>query len=221
MVATDTKQRILDTAERLFAENGFAGTSLRSITREAEVNLAAVHYHYGRKDELLKAVLNRMIVPTNEERIQLLDDAIAAASPDSLTVETILEAFLGPDLHLLEALSEKGPHVPRFVSRSYIEGSSMMQQLMAEQFREVGGRFLGALQEALPHLSIEEITWRMRCVVGVVIYLFAGIESPGLPNLVDLDDLEGTLQRVVAFVAPGLAALPVQDPMATDSVGGA
>ncbi len=90
MVGSDTKQRILDTAERLFADRGFAGTSLRAITREADVNQAAVHYHYGSKDELLKAVLNRLIVPMNEERLRLLDEATAAADPEPPTVDAIL-----------------------------------------------------------------------------------------------------------------------------------
>lgn len=211
MVGSDTKQRILDTAERLFADRGFAGTSLRAITREADVNQAAVHYHYGSKDELLKAVLNRLIVPMNEERLRLLDEATAAADPEPPTVDAILEAFLGPDLRLFERLSSKGPEVPRFISRSYIEGSPMMQELMDEQFSEAGRRFTSALQDALPHLSADEIGWRMRFVVGVVIYLFAGIESPNLPPLVDLDDLEGTLKRVIAFVAPGLAAHPITE----------
>ncbi len=87
----------------------------------------------------------------------------------------------------------------------------MMQELMHEQFSEAGRRFTSALQDALPHLSADEIGWRMRFVVGVVIYLFAGIESPNLPPLVALDDLEGTLKRVVAFVAPGLAAHPITE----------
>ena len=207
MIATDTKQRILDAAERLFAERGFAGTSLRAITQEAGANLAAVHYHYGPKDELLKAVLNRLIVPMNEERLRLLDEAVAAADPEPPTVEAILGAFVGPDLRLLERLASKGPEVPRLISRSYIEGGPVMRELMDEQFGEVRQKLFPALEAALPHLTVEEIAWRMLCVVGVIIYMFAGVETAGgLPSLVDLTDIDATLRRVVAFVLPGLAA---------------
>ena len=59
--AGNTKDRILDVAETLFADNGFAATSLRDITREAGVNIAAVNYHFGSKDGLLGAVLERRI----------------------------------------------------------------------------------------------------------------------------------------------------------------
>ena len=53
MTAKDTRERILETAERLFAESGFEGASVRAITSEAQVNLAALHYHFGSKDQLI------------------------------------------------------------------------------------------------------------------------------------------------------------------------
>ena len=67
MAATDTKERILDAAELLFAAHGFAGTSLRAVTREAGVNLAAVHYPYGTEEDLLRAVLGRIVIAVNRE----------------------------------------------------------------------------------------------------------------------------------------------------------
>src|SRR5713226_3885874 len=87
----DTKTRILDTAEKLFGEKGFDVTSLRDITAEAEVNLAAVNYHFQSKDSLIDAVIRRRIVPVNRRRLEMLD----AAGPEP-TVEQIVEAFLAP-----------------------------------------------------------------------------------------------------------------------------
>ena len=63
-----TKDRILDAAESLFMEHGFEATSLRSITAAAGVNLAAVNYHFGSKEELFQAVLTRRLDPMNQER---------------------------------------------------------------------------------------------------------------------------------------------------------
>ena len=97
-----TRRRILDTAERQFALRGFAGTSLRGITREAGVNVAAIHYHYGSKEELLRATMERILAPVNAERLRLLDEAIAAAD-GAPSVEAILSAFLCPDLLLIRA----------------------------------------------------------------------------------------------------------------------
>ena len=104
-----TRRRILDTAERQFALRGFAGTSLRGITREAGVNVAAIHYHYGSKEELLRATMERILAPVNAERLRLLDEAIAAAD-GAPSVEAILSAFLCPDLLLIRDLGERGAH---------------------------------------------------------------------------------------------------------------
>jgi len=79
MSHTDTKDRILDVAERLFAEHGFANTSLRSITAEAGANLAAVNYHFQSKDALIQAVFARRLGPLNQARLEMLDAAEARA----------------------------------------------------------------------------------------------------------------------------------------------
>src|SRR6476661_10749602 len=68
-----TKDRILDAAEALFMEHGFEATSLRALTAAAGVNLAAVNYHFGSKEELFQSVLTRRLDPMNQERIDLLE----------------------------------------------------------------------------------------------------------------------------------------------------
>src|SRR5258708_5998108 len=91
-----TKSRILDAAERLFADFGFEAASLRSITTEANVNLAAVNYHFQSKEALLDAVVHRRVTPVNARRLQLLEQFETAASPHPVPVEQILQAFLQP-----------------------------------------------------------------------------------------------------------------------------
>src|SRR6266852_6889178 len=89
-IKPDTQQPILDSAERLFAEYGFAGVSLRAIIADAKVNLAAIHYHYRSKEALFDAVILRRLEPINRERLAILD------SYEQPTLEQILEAFLAP-----------------------------------------------------------------------------------------------------------------------------
>src|SRR5262245_62123867 len=101
MSAIATKQRILDVAEVQFAEHGYAGASLRGIIAAAHVNLAAVHYHFRSKEALLEAVLLRRAGPLNEERLRLLDALEAQAGNGGAPVEGIIEAFIGPPLHLV------------------------------------------------------------------------------------------------------------------------
>src|SRR5262252_2657033 len=117
---TDTKERILDTAERLFAERGYGATSLRSIIAAAKVNLAAVHYHFHSKQELLDAVLTRRIEPLNRERIALLDELERSAGDGAPPLEAILSALIEPPLRL-----SRDPSFATFVKlmgRIYAEG---------------------------------------------------------------------------------------------------
>src|SRR5579864_4688441 len=95
-----TKNRILNAAERLFAHDGFEATSLRAITTEANVNLAAVNYHFQSKDALVRAVIGRRMGPVNEKRIAMLDACEAGAGDGPLPLEPLLEAFLRPVLEI-------------------------------------------------------------------------------------------------------------------------
>src|SRR6476661_6282956 len=92
--AVETKERILDAAETLFMEHGFEATSLRSLTTAANVNLAAVNYHFGSKEELFQAVLTRRLDPMNQERIDLLAAVEAEAAGKPASCEKILFAMM-------------------------------------------------------------------------------------------------------------------------------
>jgi AcrR family transcriptional regulator len=199
----DTEQRILDAAEALFAQHGFAGTSLRMITAQADVNLAAVNYHFGSKEALLRATLNRIVGPVNRERLALLERAEAAAGDRPPSIEAVLEAFLAPDLRMMRDVGDRGALLMRFLGRSYTEPTELVQSLMRAQFAELGQRFLGAFCRALPHLPEAELYWRLHCVVGVVTYLMADTASQGM---LDRSDVDGTVARLVAFLAPAVAA---------------
>src|SRR5436190_23125118 len=96
----ETRERILDTAERLFADRGYGATSLRSIIAAAEVNLAAVHYHFHTKEALLDAVLKRRLEPVNRERLALLDECEKSAGASALPLERVLAALIAPALDL-------------------------------------------------------------------------------------------------------------------------
>ena len=73
-----TRERILNAAELLFVEQGFEATSLRQITTKAAANLAAVNYHFGSKQALIREVFERRLRVLNAERLAQLDAAVAA-----------------------------------------------------------------------------------------------------------------------------------------------
>lgn len=206
--ALGTGQRILDAAERLFAERGFAATSLRAITAAAQVNLAAVNYHFRSKEALLEAVFARRLEPLNRQRLEILDRAQARAGRRSPPLEEIIEAFLGPALRLRRDLAHSGTSFQRLMGRIYAEPGEHMQVILGAQFAEVVERFRPAFKRALPHLPPADLYWRIHFMIGAMAHTMAGTHILGLfaGDRCDPSDVEGTIRRLVAFLAAGLRA---------------
>src|SRR5260370_10432201 len=112
----ETKQRILDSAERLFAEHGSEGTSLRTIIADAQVNLAAIHYHFHSKEALWEAVIIRRLGPINDERLRLLDACERDANGGRPSLEAVLEALIAPAVRV-GADRARGKTLRRLVGR--------------------------------------------------------------------------------------------------------
>ena len=204
MPSKNTKERILNAAEKLFAEHGFAGTSLRELTRAAQVNLAAVNYHFGSKDEVLRAVLRRIVEPVNQERLKMLSEVEEGTGSKSPSLEAILKAFIAPDLRLIRDLGERGVIITRFLGRSYTEPSNLVQELIKEHFSELGQRFLTALEKALPEISKEEIYERLHWLIGIITYILANTGPTAMQA--KLSDIDALTERLIAFTAAGMRA---------------
>ena len=101
--ASGTRERILSAAENLFAADGFETVSLRDITGAAGANVAAVNYHFGSKERLIDAVVERHVVPINHERLKLLDRLEVSHAEGVIPIEEILRAFLSPVLRQISS----------------------------------------------------------------------------------------------------------------------
>lgn len=201
-VDTTTRERLLDAAERLFAEQGVARTSLRQLTAEAGANLAAVHYHFGSKLELVRAVFERRLDPLNAERLQRLAAAQAAAGDGPVPLREILVAFLEPALRF-----GQGPGSAFFtmIARAHVTPDPGMRQMIAQAFQQVAESFGGALQRTLPDVPRPELLWRMHFVVGALCHTVVNTKllEEFLGGAVD-DGPERVLERLLDFAEGGL-----------------
>ena len=211
MSAEDTKTRILDTAQELFATQGFGPTSLRNVTAAAGVNLAAVHYHFGSKDELVRAVFARFIDPLNEQRLLLLDDLEKGASGQAqarLPVEDILQAFVQPVMRLAEHDAPGRLTLMALVGRVHNESNEHLRSLVFDLFRETAARYLATLERALPNVPQDELCTRFHFAIGAM----GGslVDPERLVRLsegrVDPHDTRTLLSRLIVFLAAGLSA---------------
>lgn len=207
-MGTDTKTRILDAAERLFAERGFAATSLRAITAEAGVNLAAVNYHFHSKEALLHAVFARRLGPLSQRRLQMLDEAETRVGRRPPPLEHILEAFAAPTLRLRAELAQSGASFQRLMGRLVSEPGEHVQTIFRDQFAETSVRFQAALAKALPKLPPVDLLWRIHFTIGAMAFTMAGthILKVLAGDRCDPSDVEGTIRRLVTFLAAGLRA---------------
>ncbi|MPZ68100.1 MAG: TetR family transcriptional regulator [Actinobacteria bacterium] len=200
--SADTKERILDAAEVLLAENGYEATSLRAVTQAAGVNLAAVNYHFGSKKDLLDAVIRRVAEPVSRSRLERLE--ALEASSDAPSVEAVLRAFLEPVFQHLQDSAARGPTVFLLLSRVISDPDPRIQNMLAAAFGDVGQRFIEHLAVLLPHLDEEELWWRFKSCIGVAIFH----QSRSLPALSILGSApdERNLEMTIAFVTAGMSA---------------
>jgi AcrR family transcriptional regulator len=202
MGTVQTTTAILDAAEGLFATHGYDATSIRQITRHAGVNVAAVHYHFGDKPAVLRAVTSRIVEPLNARRFRLLELAQAAAAPDPAPLDAIINAFVRPDIETLLELQQRGPTVAHFLGRVYGDPAPWVRQMTAEQFAEAERRFFPAIAATLPHLPPDEIAWRMIRFSAVLVHTFATWPKAGM----DASAADLTVRRLVSFAVAALRA---------------
>ena len=208
-VVSGTKERILDHAEALFMEHGFEATSLRAITAAAEVNLAAVNYHFGSKEELFEAVLTRRLDPMNQERVAMLARMEADAAPHAVACEHILTALIAPALTLARDPARSGKNFLRLLGRAYADPAPFIRHFLSHQYAPMIARYKSAFARALPHLPRKELSWRLHFIMGALSYTLAGTDA--LKLIAELSPRESEndevlLRRLAPFLLAGLTA---------------
>jgi AcrR family transcriptional regulator len=211
----NTRTRLIAAAERLFTEGGEEGTSLRAVTREAISNAAAVHYHFGGRDGLLRAVLDRYLEPRQARRMRLLDKATEQHGP-LVPVPVVFTALLRPDLELLGKLRKNRVQVARFLGRASAHRSPVVAEYLDRQATAIVDRVLPLLAPTMADVDPAELRQRLRLVMDSVAMLYATVPDLGQPGPLGTDDVDEQVRRMVAFAAAGVAAPPTST-VATDA----
>ena len=201
----DTRSRILDVAEELFGQQGLDRVSIRDITRIAKVNLAAINYHFGSKEDLIAAVFERRVVPVNEVRIATLDALEKAAGKRGPSLEDILEAFVRPALESSLKPSKGGTAFSKLFGRCLSEPSPEVEALLKKQFEPLAERMQAALRKSRPHLSRSEIFWRMKFTYGALHHWLL-TKDKFRPAWVKDVDVETQIHKLISFSAAGFRA---------------
>lgn len=195
-----TKDRILGAAEELFAQHGFSGTSLRQVTSRADVNIAAVNYHFGSKENLVTEVFRRRMDDMSAQRLARLRQA-QDETPGEL--EAILAAFVEPALALAQDRNGGGAFI-RVIARAYAEKNDGLRKFLSERYGHVLRDFARAIATCVPELSKEQLYWRLDFLAGALTYAMADFGLIKRPTGVsDATHRTRAAQELIRFAAAG------------------
>ena len=203
---SDTKTRILDAAEKLFAERGFSETSLRLITSKAEVNLASVNYHFGSKKELIRAVLARYLdvfMPVASAEIVKLQN-----SDETASLIDIFSALVEPLLDLNQLRTEGTRTFLQLLGRGYIESQGHLRWFITTHYGEHLTLFVKAVADSAPHIPPAEMFWRLHFTLGTVVFTMASADALTEIAAADFNehnDIEAVIRKVIPYLSAGVS----------------
>ena len=208
----DTRERILDAGERLFMAHGYEGTSMRLITSEASVNLAAVNYHFGSKESLIQEVFRRRLDWLNDERLRVLIEMEEAAAGKPLKPSQIVDGFFGTLLRMADDKERGRVTFLRLLGRTLTEPSEFIRTFLAHEYATVMERYKEAFFKAMPDVPKAEIVWRFHFMLGATSYAIAGTDALRLvtdwqvEEADAVDRVDRLVPRLMSFLMGGLRA---------------
>jgi AcrR family transcriptional regulator len=199
-----TSERILFAAEGLFAAHGIRGTSLKEITELAEVNIAAVNYHFRSKDALVRAVYEKCFEPLNEERLRMLEEAEAESGGRPLKIEAILRALFEPMVRAWQ----RNRNFILLVGRLQSEPDPQLSGFIQGLYGPLIQRFLQAAVRAMPDVPEGQLFFWIHFLFGGVVYTLLNSQDMERMHLGQnlLDRPDEFLTELIAFGATGLRA---------------
>jgi len=200
---SDTKEKILNAAEVLFAEQGFSETSMRIITSVAQVNLAAVNYHFGSKKDLIQAVIDRFFIKIAGH----LETEFNALSKQQVTMEQVLTALLQPIKVIDKDNPDRAANFMRLLGRAYTESQGHLKVFLSDKYGHLLEKFTHLVHLANPNLGKNEVFWRLHFMLGTMVFAMAGHQA--LRDIAEADlneqvDTDGILNYLIPFLTASM-----------------
>ncbi|MEJ2442856.1 MAG: TetR/AcrR family transcriptional regulator [Exilibacterium sp.] len=206
MAQNDTVERILEAAGVLFAERGFAETSLRTITSTAGVNLAAVNYHFGSKKELIQAVFARFLTPFCEVLDKKLDMRLDEKDGGALTAEELLQCLFGTMLEVAENIGEQPQRFMRLLGLAYTQSQEHLRRFIVAEYGSYYSRFTGLLKLTLPHLDPVAFYWRLYFMLGAAVFTLSSFDSIRAILNTEFHE-DSTLNDAMSLLVPAISGM--------------
>lgn len=201
----NTREHLLEVAERLFARNGIDGTSMREINRAADQqNASAIHYYFGSKEALVTAILDRRMSAVNTARLALIDGLEASGAAQDL--RRITEVFILPLAEQINDGSGSNNYI-RFLAQFYASTQFDIWAIARDRHDESLSRVVTLLHRALPHLPRRLVRDRVSLTLRQAIYALADFERDSAAGRLNFAfDQQGFIANLVDMIEAALAA---------------
>jgi AcrR family transcriptional regulator len=205
----------MDAAEALFIERGYQGTSIRDIARRAHSHLGTLHYFWGNKDALFRAVCARRFDPIQAEQLRRLRACQArgarAARGSAGQLADVVRALIEPPLLAAGADAAERHTVRLLYGRVLTEPSVAVMRSVRELFRESTTLFVELLRARCARLDEQAFYWRLTCALGAFIFTqsFGDRVAFAFGRRLEHVDWTQVAEEVTGFVVRGFAAQPV------------
>ncbi|MBU2513863.1 TetR family transcriptional regulator [bacterium] len=207
MAVTRAKDSILDAAERIFAQHGYSGTSMRLIAEEAGVAQALIHYHCKTKENLFELIIERRSTIINRIRRQELKQCFDEAKGGIPTLEDVLQSFIRPAIE--SGRYSWGREFSQILAKLANSDDNRSRDLVHKYYDPIAREYIEALKRVLPELPEAEVYWGYLITTSAVVSSMArtGRINRLSAGMLDEDSNEQMIVRLIQFAANGLRGL--------------
>ena len=209
MASAETRELIINTAAKLFAQFGFHGVSLRMIAKEAGIQASLAQYHFKNKESVFRAVFERCILPINNERLRRLDQSeVKRAQSEPVSLEDVVRAFIEPTVDVAHERNTSAAYYAALIAQITNDPQEHARKISQEFTDPIARHTLGVLRTLLPDVDQATLTWSYLFGVGAML---AAISRTGRAKLLsngacNADDVEQITSVLIPFVAGGIQA---------------
>ena len=215
-----TKAKIIAVARRLFSEHGLDAVPLRDIATEAKVNGAAINYHFGTKEQLIREIYRQLFEGLNKSRIAALDEYKASLKGKKADPEQIVRAWIASTVAFATSQEFGGIYWVQLLFHAYGVSREFIDRSIGEQIDHITTCFVDALHASMANASREDLFWRFDFAIGACLHILIdrkrGHRLKRISGgLCDTEDNERMIEQLVASITASLTAPKPRKPART------
>ena len=201
----ETKNKILNAAEELFSLHGFSGTSLRDIHSLSGVRISLCYYHFGSKEDVLQAVVDRRADAHQQALLEILNNHKKLYGDKPIPVDKLVEAYARPILERHLAHGNGWRNYTRLMAYLYSESAHLGPKVQVHKYDPVINQFITEFRKSIPYANESDLQWGVYFLRSSIVNLLLDTQlvDDQSAGLCDSGDLDKTIDKLRWFFSSG------------------